>query len=121
MAHTRKKMFYAPKAFNGYGPPEPPIPAAQDRPGRYPCPCCGQITLPVPPEEAVAYICPVCWWENDVFISSDNEPSETDEGYVTLINAKYDNEPSDENHGLTLSQGRENVRRFGTCDPRMKR
>ena len=49
-----------------------------------------------------AYICPVCWWENDVFISSDNEPS-------------------DENHGLTLSQGRENVRRFGTCDPRMKR
>ena len=62
----------------------------------------GQITLPVPPEEAVAYICPVCWWENDVFISSDNEPS-------------------DENHGLTLSQGRENVRRFGTCDPRMKR
>ena len=85
MAHTRKKMFYAPKAFNGYGPPEPPIPAAQDRPGRYPCPCCGQITLPVPPEEAVAYICPVCWWENDVFISSDNEPS-------------------DENHGLTLSQ-----------------
>ena len=52
MAHTRKKMFYAPKAFNGYGPPEPPIPAAQDRPGRYPCPCCGQITLPVPPEEA---------------------------------------------------------------------
>ena len=45
---------------------------------------------------------PVCWWENDVFISSDNEPS-------------------DENHGLTLSQGRENVRRFGTCDPRMKR
>ncbi|MUU12714.1 MAG: hypothetical protein EP146_15535 [Oscillibacter sp.] len=60
------------------------------------------MTLPVPPEEAVAYICPVCWWENDVFISSDNEPS-------------------DENHGLTLSQGRENVRRFGTCDPRMKR
>ena len=102
MAHTRKKMFYAPKAFNGYGPPEPPIPAAQDRPGRYPCPCCGQITLPVPPEEAVAYICPVCWWENDVFISSDNEPS-------------------DENHGLTLSQGRANVRRFGTCGPRLKR
>ena len=62
----------------------------------------GAIPVPVPPEEAVAYICPVCWWENDVFISSDNEPS-------------------DENHGLTLSQGRENVRRFGTCDPRMKR
>ena len=80
MAHTRKKMFYAPKAFNGYGPPEPPIPAAQDRPGRYPCPCCGQITLPVPPEEAVAYICPVCWWENDVFISSDNEPSDENHG-----------------------------------------
>ena len=61
-----------------------------------------QITLPVPPEEAVAYICPVCWWENDVFISSDNEPS-------------------DEKSWADLSQGRENVRRFGTCDPRMKR
>lgn len=40
--------------------------------GKYPCPCCGCITLPVPPSEAIAYICPVCFWENDVFISSDD-------------------------------------------------
>ena len=31
----------------------------------YPCPCCGFLTLPVPREEAIAYICPVCFWEND--------------------------------------------------------
>ena len=34
-----------------------------------------QITLPVPPEEAVAYICPVCWWENDVFIPPTTSPA----------------------------------------------
>ena len=34
---------------------------------KYPYPCCTCITLPVPPEEAIAYICPVCFWENDVF------------------------------------------------------
>ncbi|MCI5499388.1 MAG: hypothetical protein MR419_07675 [Clostridiales bacterium] len=60
----------------------------------YPCPCCGCRTLPVPREEAVAFICPVCFWENDVFTRDENEPS-------------------DENHGLTLCQARENYRRFG--------
>lgn len=34
---------------------------------KYPCPCCGNLTLPVKPEDAVAFICPVCFWENDVF------------------------------------------------------
>ena len=101
MAHTRKKMFYAPKAFNGYGrrslrfrqlrigPGAIPVPAVADHP---PGPAGGGGGLHLPGMLV----------ENDVFISSDNEPS-------------------DENHGLTLSQGRENVRRFGTCDPRMKR
>ena len=51
--------------------------------GKYPCPCCGNITLPVPQEDAIAFICPICLWENDVFITSDEEPS-------------------DENHGMTL-------------------
>ena len=67
----------------------------------YKCLCCGHETLPVPAEDAVACICPVCWWENDVFIHSENEPS-------------------DENHGLTLSQARENYKKFGICDPELK-
>ena len=46
---------------------------------KYPCPCCGYLTYPVPREEAIAYICPVCFWENDVFVTSDDEPS--DENY----------------------------------------
>jgi hypothetical protein len=37
---------------------------------KYKCLCCGNYTLPVEPEAAVAFICPVCYWENDVFISS---------------------------------------------------
>ena len=69
--------------------PEPAEPA-----GRYPCPCCGYLTFPVPREEAMAYICPVCLWENDVF-----DPGEDD--------------PSDENGGMTLRQGRENYRKWG--------
>jgi len=67
--------------------------------GKYPCPCCGCLTLPVAQEEAIAYICPVCFWENDVFTLSDDEPS-------------------DENHGLTLNEGRANYRAFGACSER---
>ena len=65
---------------------------------KYSCPCCGYYTFPVPAEQAVAYICPVCFWENDVFIESDDEPS-------------------DENRQLTLNQARENYREFGISDP----
>lgn len=68
-------------------------------PGKYPCPCCGCITLPVAQEDAIAFICPVCFWENDVFISSADEPS-------------------DENHGLTLNEGRRNYHTFGACSKR---
>ncbi len=67
---------------------------APDPPGRYPCPCCGCLTFPVPREEAIAFICPVCLWENDVF-----DPGE--------------DSPSDENRGMTLRQGRKNYRRLG--------
>lgn len=66
--------------------------------GIYPCPCCGYLTFPAPKEEAIAYICPMCFWENDVF-----DPGEDD--------------PSDENRGLTLRQGRENYRRWGAVRP----
>ena len=68
----------------------------------YPCPCCGFLTLPVPREEAIAYICPVCFWENDVFYPGEDAPS-------------------DENRGLTLRQGRENFARFGAVRPDLVR
>lgn len=68
--------------------------------GIYPCPCCGYRTYPVPKEEAIAYICPVCFWENDMFTLSDDEPS-------------------DENHGMTLNEGRRNYSLFGACSQDM--
>ena len=52
---------------------------------KYQCPCCGYFTYNVPANEDCGYICPVCFWENDPFIASDNEPS-------------------DSNHGITISQ-----------------
>jgi len=64
------------------------------KPGRFPCPCCGCKTFPVPKEDALAYICPVCFWENDVFDLNEDQPS-------------------DENHGMTLRQARESYRRLG--------
>lgn len=67
----------------------------------YKCKCCGHETLPVPPEEAIAYICPICRWENDVFTADDDEPS-------------------DENHGLSLNLGRKNYEQYGICDPRLR-
>ena len=69
---------------------------------KYPCPCCGYLTYPVPREEAIAYICPVCFWENDVFVTSDDEPS-------------------DENHGSSLRKARENYRSFCACARTMLR
>ena len=68
--------------------------------GIYPCPCCGHNIFPVSKEEAIAYICPVCFWENDVFTSSDDESS-------------------DENHGITLNEGRRNYKLFGACSQGM--
>lgn len=63
----------------------------------YKCSCCGFYTLPFPSEIALAHICPVCFWENDVFIKSDNEPS-------------------DENGGLTLVEGRMNYIKYGAVE-----
>ena len=61
--------------------------------GNSPCSCCGYITIPNN-GDALAYICPVCLWEIDLFIQSDDEPS-------------------DLNHGLKLSEGRKNYQQFG--------
>ena len=54
----------------------------------------GFLGIPVPKEDALAYICPVCLWENDVF-----DPGE--------------DQPSDENRGMTLAEGREAYKKLG--------
>ena len=94
----RKKFLYLPKVKID----EAPKPHPEEPRGIYPCPCCGYRTFPVPKEEAIAYICPVCLWENDVF-----DPAE--------------DSPSDENRGMTLREGRENYRRFGAVRPELVR
>ena len=111
----REKFQYLPTAENGFlllgkseeggwtvleesGPSPAPEPEPEEPAGIYPCPCCGFLTFPVPKEEALAYICPVCFWENDLF-----DPGEDD--------------PSDENRGMTLRQGRENFKRYGAVRP----
>ena len=105
----KKNNLFLPQAVNdrsfvflaggrAWGPKREPAreaePEIEEPAGRYPCPCCGYLTFPVPREEAMSYICPVCLWENDVF-----DPGEDD--------------PSDENRGMTLRRGRENYRKWG--------
>ena len=68
--------------------------------GKYRCPCCGYFTYNVPANEDCGYICPVCFWENDPFIASDNEPS-------------------DSNHGITLKEAKLNFSTFGACEKEM--
>lgn len=62
----------------------------------YKCKCCGSYTLPAPSDSAIAFICPVCYWENDVFLRSENVPS-------------------DENHGMTLIEAQKNYLEYGAC------
>ncbi len=67
---------------------------------KYPCPCCGYATYNVPFENDIGYICPICYWENDPFISSLDDPSDC-------------------NHGISLDKARSNYLSFGACDERM--
>ncbi len=115
----REKFLFLPEAHNGHfiitfddsgqavrTPPEAPPaavePIPEPTPGEYPCPCCGYLTFHIPIEAAIAGICPVCFWENDVF-----DPGEDD--------------PSDENGGMTLREGRENFRKYGAVRPDLVR
>ena len=66
---------------------------------KYLCPCGGYYTLPMPQKDAVAFICPVCFWENDIFVTQEDEPS-------------------DENHGLTLQEARAHFQIYGASDSR---
>lgn len=69
--------------------------------GDSPCPCCRYITIPNR-GDALAYICPVCMWEIDLFIHDENEGS-------------------DLNNGLTLKQARENYKQFGAVQEYFKK
>lgn len=66
----------------------------------YNCPCCGNATYPVPPKDDVGFICDICWWENDPFIQSEDEPS-------------------DQNHGMTLTQAKNNYKKYGISAPHL--
>lgn len=67
---------------------------------KYQCPCCGYFTYNIPVNEDCGYICPICFWENDPFIVSDNELS-------------------DANHGITLKETKSNFLQFGACEKEM--
>lgn len=64
------------------------------------CPCCGYYTYPVPQKDDIGFICPVCFWENDVFLTSENDHSSC-------------------NHGITLQEAKDNYKEFGACEYQM--
>lgn len=63
---------------------------------RYPCPCCGFLTLGQKPPGTYA-ICPVCWWEDD-------DVQARDPDYAGGANR------------LSLRQARASFREFGASD-----
>ncbi len=65
---------------------------------RYPCPCCGFLTLDQQPPGSFA-ICPVCWWEDD-------DVQGRDPAYAGGANA------------VSLRKARENFRTFGAAEAR---
>ena len=65
------------------------------------CPCCGNKTIPNH-GDALDYICPICFWEIDLFMKSENESS-------------------DQNHGLTLVEARQKCKRYGAVLPHLKK
>ena len=64
------------------------------------CPCCGYYTYKESVSKCYGYICPVCFWENDKLVKTQDDISEA-------------------NHGLTLMQARENYQKFGACTEEM--
>jgi hypothetical protein len=66
----------------------------------YPCPCCGYKTL----EERGGFeICPVCFWEDDG----------QDDHDADIVR------PCGPNNILSLTQARENFKKFGACEEDM--
>lgn len=121
MEQEREKPFILPEAFPGLSweqEEEEAAPDPFDRPDlcaqaqdeqephwtqpdmpTEPCPCCG---ADIPENPSPGYICPMCWWEIDYFTANEDEPS-------------------DQNHGLSLAEARLNFRTFGICDPWLRR
>ncbi|MDE7298891.1 MAG: hypothetical protein K2N94_08685 [Lachnospiraceae bacterium] len=67
---------------------------------RYKCRCCGYFTLTGENEDDIKWdICPVCFWENDVW-------EENPDRY------------SGANH-MTLAQGRANFKNYSACESGM--
>lgn len=71
--------------------PDDPTPREQ-------CPCCDYISLA---ERGNYLICSICFWEDD-----GQDVDELDMG-------------SGPNHGITLREGRENFKSFGSCEREM--
>ena len=67
---------------------------------RYPCPCCGYLTLPEPPPGTYE-ICEVCFWEDDAVQFDDPD-------YTGGANT------------VSLRQARDNYRALGVSEPRFK-
>ncbi|WP_099468609.1 CPCC family cysteine-rich protein [Konateibacter massiliensis] len=64
---------------------------------KYQCPCCEFYTYSIAPKDDEGYICPVCFWENDVFLENDTEYSCC-------------------NHGITLREAKRNYKEFKACE-----
>lgn len=111
LKYGNRKYAYLPEASSKVWEAAEDMPPAQQEEGQgeeskegqrlQPCPCCGCFTIP-PGGEYTAYICPVCFWEMDCFIQGPEEPS-------------------DQNHGLTLIQAARNYRKYGAVLPRLKK
>jgi hypothetical protein len=68
---------------------------------KYLCPCCGYKTLP---ERGGDDICPVCFWEDD---GQDDHDADDVRGGP--------------NYTLSLTEARENYKRLGACEERVRR
>ena len=65
---------------------------------RFPCPCCGYLTLDEEPP-GTFYICDVCWWEDDL---------------VQFHNPDFRGGAN----GPSLNEARANYREFGASEAR---
>lgn len=87
---------------------------------KYKCLCCGYVTLD---SRAEFDICPVCFWEDDVYLIIDEEAKNISSLYNELEDIQEEkllDIPSGANHGLTLREGRENYKKYGACEMDMK-
>ncbi len=82
---------------------------------KYKCPCCQKETLDARGDYE---ICPVCFWEDEVYLDIKNNSidimghyDENKEEFLDIV--------SGANHGLTLRQARENYKKFGACEKSM--